>query len=165
MYNPLLLLNQTTLDKMITAGEIYFVRQDYERGMSPFDKEQKASLIFTPYKTVEEAELHYRSLSDKHRKIYNAKNEEDYAKLKKAASQPKGYSSYINLIQLDYDLHISDQLKKRIRYYVKNILGWYPSKDEGFDITFFLKYGVLFAELAFRQKKKQVKFDEIEKII
>jgi len=165
MYNPLLLLNQITLDKMISEGEVYFVRQDYQRGINPFDKEQKASLLFTPYKSIEEAELHYRSLGDKHRKIYDATNQQGYTNLKKAASQPAGYSSYINIIQLDYDLHISPQLKKRIRYYVKNILGWYPSKEENFDITFFLKYGVLYVELEFRKKKKEVKFEEIEKVV
>jgi len=164
MFNPYTILTPTILSAMLKQP-MYFVRQQYPRGLQ-HDDENIIPLLFTHYAhhevDKERAERHIRLLlKDQYRYIYDSTNEEHFQKLKIAASQPKGYRIYINLLSKKWKAN--DALKMKISRYVAEKLSWWKySPADKLNVTLKERYGELFIALLWRGQKTEVLLEDIE---
>jgi hypothetical protein len=163
MFNPLAPMSEKALKSMIEEGHIYFVRQTFNRAKDPFDEGIKGYYLFCHYKTETLAKEHYDALrSDPNRFLYNWQNEAHKLKLLSAASHPAGYKLYTNTFIPDWEKHITNRMKQKVRAYI-NKQGWRPSREEGVDISFYPHFGEVMVTLRFRRQEVKIKFEEIEK--
>ena len=163
MFNPLALFSERLLEALVQAGKLYFVRQTYPRGREPFNEEQKGAFLITHYAEMGPAATHYDAIAhDTGRYLYRWDKEADREKLKRAASQPSGYSIYAGVFLKDWEKNITDRVKNCIRYYVA-AQGWKPGRNEIVQPDFYLEFGELHVKIKFRNLERKLKFDEIEK--
>ena len=164
MYNPYTLLTPEILNAMLKQP-MYFVRQEYKRGLV-FDDERITSSLLTHYPhhdvDKERADRHMRLLmKDPLRFLYDSKQPEHLEKLKVAATQPNGYRIYINLLPKKWKP--SDGLKMKISVYVRNKLPWWNySPADKLNVTLKERYGQLFIALLWRGQKTEVLLEDIE---
>lgn len=163
MFNPFYPLTDQLLDAFIAKGKKYFVRQTFNRGRNPFDEQVKGYFLFTHYDNFTTAQDHYGAIGhDPNRFLYEWGNPEHQQKLRLAASGLKEYKNYAAVLRPDFEKGITDQLKKKIRSYVSNKLGWYPKGSDTMDTNFELQFGELFIRLRYGGRQAKVKFEEIE---
>ncbi len=164
MYNPYSILTPEILAAMLKQP-MYFVRQQYERGMDPY-YEKMVPLLFTHYahhdSDKERAERHMRLLyKDPYRFLYDSTNPDHVSKLKIAASQPPGYRVHINLLPKKWKA--SDGMKIKIGVYVKEKLPWWDySPADKLNVTLKERYGLLFIMLLWRGQQTEVLLEDIE---
>jgi hypothetical protein len=164
MFNPLAPWTEEALKGFVEEGHRYFVRQTFNRAKGSFDEGIKGYYLFCHYKEHAQAKEHYDALkNDLNRFLYDWENEEHRKKLEIAAKRPPGYKLFSNTFMPDWELHITDRIKKMIRLYIQRE-GWYPKKEEGVDISFYPYFGQVMITLKFRGQEAKVAFEDIEKI-
>jgi len=162
MFNPLAIFDARALEGFVREGNKYFVRQSFPRGMDPFDDNLAGCFLICHYDDYFRAKEHYDALEqDRLRWLYNYDKMEDRGRLEIAASQPEGYRVYSNTFVPDWERHLTDRVKERIRAYVAK-LGWKPSRGEGVEPQFYPHFGEVHVCLKFRGREVRVKFEEIE---
>ncbi len=163
MFNPMALLSSELLQAFVQKGHRYFVRQHYPRGKGVFDSSTRAAFLVCPYDNYFLAKEHYDALSsDPYRYLYNWEEEADRGKLQLAATQPEGYRVYANAFHDDWERHLTDRLRAKIRGYVKG-LGWKPKSGEAVEPVFYPHFGEVFVRLKLGSREVRVNFEEIEK--
>lgn len=163
MFNPFFPFTNQLLDAFVAKGKKFFVRQTFERGMNPFDKEVKGSFLFSHYDNLTTAQDHFGAIShDSRRFLYDWNNPEHQQKLKVAASGLKEYKNYASVLRPDYEKGITDKLKKKIRQYVSDSLGWHIKGSDTLDTNFEMQFGELFMRFKHGSRQAKVKFEEIE---
>jgi hypothetical protein len=147
---------------LIDAGNRYFVRQTYERGLNPFDKVQKAAFLFTHYRDLPSAQMHYNFLHyDANRFLYDSSNPAHAAKLDIAAKQVPAYPVFTPLLEKPWEP--SEKMSELIRRYIRAHLNWTPSREETVKADLFTEFGELFVNLKFRSFQTKVPLADIEK--
>jgi hypothetical protein len=164
MFNPLAIWTEEVLKGLIEEGQRYFIRQTFSRAKGAFDEGIKGYYLICHYKDYAPAKEHYDALkNDANRFLYDWEDEEHKKKLGVAASRPPGYKIYSNTFMPDWERHITERIKKKIRLYIQR-KGWYPKKEEGVDISFYPYFGRVMITLKFRGQQASVAFDDIENI-
>ncbi|MEO5674629.1 MAG: hypothetical protein ABIQ74_08280, partial [Chitinophagales bacterium] len=152
------------LDKLAAAGNQYFVRQSYPRGMTERDKGISHCFLITHYTEAGNAQQHISSLkTGSHAFLYEWNNQDHRGKLKIAAGQPEGYKIYSALLHQDYKAMITGVVKSKIRDYIRSQLQWRPGRNEEVVPHFTLQYGELFVILTWRSLEVRVRLSDIEK--
>lgn len=163
MFNPLASWTEEALNGFIQEGKKYFVRQTFNRARHPFDEGIKGYFLFCHYESYAQAKEHYDALvGDPNRFLYDWDNEEHREKLKIAARQPRGYRIYSNTFMPDWERHITDRMKKKVKAFIDK-RGWKPKREETVQIDFYPHFGEVMITLRFREQKLSVKLEEIEK--
>lgn len=162
MHNPFGLLNLKLLHALTDAGNRYFVRQTYKRGLNPFDPVQKTAFLFTHYRNLHEAQAHFNSIKqDKNRFLYDSMNPMHDAKLEIAAKQIPEFPVYTPLLEKPWEP--SAKMSEMIRRYIGIHLDWKPAREELVKAGLFSQFGELFVNLKYRTFETKVPLDEIEK--
>jgi len=163
MFNPFYPLTTQLLDAFVAKGKKYFVRQTFNRAKNPFDDEIKGYFLFSHYDSFTTAQDHYGAIShDPNRFLYDWNNPEHQQKLRVAASGLKEYKNYASVLRIDYEKGLTDKLKKKIRSYVSNSLGWHIKGNDTLDSNFELQFGELFIRFKYGGRQAKVKFEDIE---
>lgn len=163
MFNPFYPLTGQLLDAFVAKGKKYFVRQTFNRGQKPFHEEVKGYFLFSYYDNLTTAQDHYGAIShDPNRFLYDWNNPEHRQRLKVAASGLKEYETYASVLRPDYEKGLTDKVKKKIRQYVSNSLGWPIKGSDTLDTNFELQFGELFIRFKHGARQARVKFEEIE---
>jgi hypothetical protein len=162
MHNPFGLLSVKLLHAVMQAGNRYFVRQTYPRGLHPFDSTHKAAFLFTHYRDWKEAQRHYNSLhNDANRFLYDSQNSDHAAKLEIAAKQVPGFPVYTPLLEKPWEP--SEKMSELIRKYIGANLNWTPAREETVKADLFTQFGELFVNLKYRSFETKVPLADIEK--
>lgn len=165
MFNPFYPFTSQLLEAFVRRGKKYFVRQSFERAKGPSDENIKAWLLFTHYDSLTTALDHYGAISyDAKRFLYNWDKEEHRQKLMLAASGLSDYKIYASVLKIDWDKRVSKKQKDQLRFYIHNILGWNPRRDEGVLTNYEMQFGELYLRIKYAGREAKVKFEEIEKI-
>ena len=168
MLNPYTLLNKEILAAMLKQP-MYFVRQQYRRGNFLGENKGATSLLLTHYAhheiDKERAVRHMRLLmKDPYRFLYDSTNEKHKIKLLTAATQPNGYSIYINLLPKKWKAN--EALKRKIGNYMLHRLSWWKfSPTDKLKVTLKERYGELYIALLWKGQQTEVHLDEIENFI
>ncbi len=168
MLNPYTLLTPQLLSAMLKQP-MYFVRQEYKRGIMSDQITETKSILFTHYAhheiDKERAERHMRLLmKDPYRFLYDSTKEEHLLKLANAATQPGGYRIYINLLPKKWKAN--DVLKRKISNYMLHKLSWWKySPADKLNVTLKERYGELYIALLWKGQQTEVHLDEIENFI
>ncbi len=161
MHNPFGPLSLKLLHALIHAGNRYFVRQSYRRGLNPFDPAHKAAFLFTHYDNLAAAHMHYKNLQhDAQRFLYDSNNPDHNAKLEKAAKQVPGYQVYTPLLEKPWEP--SEKMTELIRRYIRQHAPWQPTREETVKADLFTQFGELFVNLRYRSHQLQVPLADIE---
>jgi hypothetical protein len=164
MLNPYSIRTPEILSAMLKQP-MYFVRQEYRRGKEILEQ-KNIPILLTHYHhhegDRERAERHIRLLyKDPCRFLYDSTNPLHQEKLFKAASQPKGYRIFINLLPKEWKAN--NNLKMKINRYVKERLPcWNYSPADKLKVTLKERYGELFIALLWRGRQTEVLLDDIE---
>ena len=162
MFNLLAKLNRKALDGLVTQGHRYFVRQTFEKAREAFDTTTKAHFLICHYKDAAKAKEHYDVLQDDpNRFLYCWDEPEHQQRLKVASEQPTGYKIYSNTFIDDWEHHLTDRFRAKIRSYIAE-LGWKPSRNDSVRFDFLPRFGEPFATLHFKKRVVEVSFDEID---
>lgn len=162
MHNPFGLLNLKLLHALMDAGNRYYVRQTYRRGLNPFDPVQKAAFLFTHYRDLASAQMHYNFIAfDKNRFLYDSDKPAHYAKLEIAAKQVPEYPVYTPLLEKPWEP--SEKMSEMIRRYIGANLDWMPAREETVKADLFNRFGQLFVNLKYKNLETRVPLDDIEK--
>ncbi|HSU26806.1 MAG TPA: hypothetical protein VLJ68_00370 [Chitinophagaceae bacterium] len=168
MLNPYTLLDIQILEAMLRQP-MYFVRQYYSRGVGPYGEEGNIPILLTHYihhvVDAERAQRHMRLLkTDPYRFLYDSSNPDHREKLLQAATQPRGYHIYINLMTDKWKAN--DNFKRKIRTYVYNKLPWWNySPADKLKVTLKERYGELYLVLLWKQQQTEVNLEEIENFL
>lgn len=164
MYNPYTRLSPEILEALLQQP-LCFVRQHFPRGKT-VAAGTTIPLLLTHYSfhetDTERAERHMRLLfKDPYRFYYDSRLSAHREKLQLAATQPAGYTVYINLMEKKWKA--SDSLKRRISQYLSRQLPWwhYSPKDK-LHVTLRERYGELFVALLWRGQQTEVLLEDIE---
>lgn len=162
MHNPFVLLSARLLDSLLKAGNNFFVRQTYLRGIDEKNEHIKAAFLLTHYNDLISAETHFFALqNDPHRFLYDAANPAHYNKLTIAAAQPVGYKVYSPVM-----LHAwkpPAPMAQQIRQYISEKMNWTPARADSVKADLFTQFGELFINLKFKNEELKVPIEEIEK--
>jgi hypothetical protein len=162
MFNPFYPFTAALLDAFVKQGNTYFVRQTFKRGINTLAEDIKGAYLISHYDDLNKAQTHFDALaSDPNRFLYDWKNEEHQQKLKIAATGPAGYKVYSGVFEKNWERHITERIKKGIRFYVAS-LGWQPSRSEGLNTGFYQTFGELYIILKCKGREVKVKFEDIE---
>ena len=165
MLNPYTILTPVILNTMLKQP-MYFVRQEYKRGEIAGSITKTKSLLLTHYAhhdiDKERADRHMRLLmKDSYRYLYDSTNPEHYQKLITAATQPSGYTVYINLLPKKWKAN--ERLKRKIGDYMLHKLSWWKfSPADKLKVTLKERYGELYIALLWKGQQTEVHLDEIE---
>lgn len=163
MFNLLAKFDNRTLDGLLTQGHRYFVRQTFEKGREVFDITTKAHFLICHYKDPAKAKEHYDVLTDDPaRFLYDWDAPEHQQRLRMAAEQPAGYKIFSNTFMENWEDHITDRFRAKIRGYIDNDLGWKPSRKDTVRFDFFPRFGEPYATLRFKKQAVEVSFEEID---
>jgi len=162
MHNPLSLLREDLLEAMILAGNSFFVRQTFLRGINHLDENAKGAFLFTHYKDRQKALAHVQSLShDQYAKLYDVQIFEDKEKLYAAASQPQGYQIFAAVLK-DREWKPPAQLANHIKNYVSSYLKWKPRGKQSLSVSLLLEFGELYISLRSGEGEVKVPLKEVE---
>ncbi|MFL5789131.1 MAG: hypothetical protein ACJ748_13820 [Flavisolibacter sp.] len=164
MFNPFYLFTTTLLEKLVERGKMFFIRQTFIRAKEPFDETIKGYFLISHYDNITTAMDHFGAISyDANRFLYEWHNSEHKKRLELAASQPQGYKIYSTVFKPDWEKHITDRMKDKMRKYVKE-LGWNPNRSDSVVTNYELQFGELYIRLKYGRREAKVKFEEIENI-
>jgi hypothetical protein len=162
MHNPFGLLNLQLLHALIDAGNRYFVRQTWQRGLHPFDHIQKAAFLFTHYRDLPSAQMHYNFLhQDGQRFLYDSRNPAHFTKLEIAARQVPAYPVYTPLLEKPWEP--SEKMAVSIRRYIATYLNWHVPREEIVKADLFTQFGELFVNLKYKSQEAKIPLADIEK--
>ena len=165
MFNPLALFDQEALNGFINEGKKYFVRQTFNRARDHFDEGIKGYFLFCHYNDYFRAKEHYDAISkDPNRFLYDWEKPEHKERLTIAAAKPEGFKIYTNTFMPDWERHVTNRIKEKVRAYVRK-LGWKPDRGESVNPVFYPHFGEVYVSLRLKGREVRVKFEEIEKII
>jgi hypothetical protein len=164
MFNPFAPLSNPLLLAFVRAGKKYFVRQTFHRGDDDFEG-TKGSFIITHYAEAGHAEHHLGAISeDQNRFLYEWENAEHQKKLILASNQPAGYKIYSSVFVKNWQAHISNPVKQRLRNYIQMKLGWSASRGERLSFDIYANYGELYAQLKLGSEEVRIKLEDIENL-
>jgi len=163
MYNPLSLINPVLMEALLKEPR-FFVRQYYERGKTSTD----IPLLLTYYHKEDEkdplrANLHMKLLKDdKYRFLYDSEIGDHHKKLLIAATQPKGFRIYINLLPKKWKA--SNELRKKLAAYAKKHFQWWPGEGP-VNVRLQLQdlYGQLYLLVNWQGHRAEILLDNVEK--
>ncbi|MGB8190483.1 MAG: hypothetical protein WCF67_01130 [Chitinophagaceae bacterium] len=156
------MLTVPLLQAFVKAGKVYFIRQTFNRGLKA-DQSSGKAFLFCHYSDIGLALTHYKNIpNDRYRRLYKWDDEKDQSDLRKAASQPAGYSIYANVLEKNWEDFINAALRMKVKNYVENRLGWTPGRNENVVFTLFPSFGELYANVRLRSREAKVKLEEIE---
>ena len=162
MHNPFGHLSLQLLIALIRAGNRYFVRQTYPRGLNRLDPVQRAAFLFTHYAHLSDARHHYNALqNDGNRFLYDSMDPEQYDKLEIAAKQVIGYPVFTPLLEKPWVP--SEKMSESIRNYIRTHLPWTPAREEMVQADLFTEFGELFVNLRWRTFEAKALLADIEK--
>ena len=162
--NPFYPFTPPLLQAFVQKGKRYFVRQEYKRGMSPFEPGVKMAFLISPYKEFATAQDHVGAIShDPHRHLYDWEKEEDRERLKKAAAGFSEYRLFSPVFRTDWENGITDRFRMAVRRYIHQ-LGWSPGGSEVVHTSYEVRFGDIFLCLKYRRREVKVKLEEVEKI-
>jgi hypothetical protein len=133
-------------------------------GLCVLSKNTSKDIIYfvtTPY-TRRRKNIIDALADDPHRFLYDWQEPAHREKLTVAASRPTGYEIYSNTFMPDWERHITNRLKQKIRAFIQGN-GWKPGGEDGVLIDFYPHFGEVMVTLRFRDQKLSVKLEEIEK--
>lgn len=169
MYNPLQWLTEGVLNELIIQGHLYFIRQNYPRGL---EQGIKASVLITPYRTKQEADAHYAAIRfDSRKYLYNIDHalgdplsrDYDLSKLHVAAGQPAGYRIYIDrMLHRDTEWFPPRPLLIQIHELAKRI--GLAGRNMYSDVKLTLKHGELKVVFTHKGKSEIISLDDLEKL-
>ena len=166
MYNPLSLLSIQLLTAMTKSPKL-FIREYYERGYANETYKSTQPFLLTWYDKQNEVEksralFHLQQLPTNAKPyIYDSENPADYTKLLIAASQPKGFAIYINILPKKWQT--PNFLKTKIHHYMLQHLAWWRyNKTHQLTIHLKDKYGKLYVQLSWKNNKAEVLLQLIE---
>ncbi len=164
MFNPFALLTTPLLNAFIRAGKTIFVRQTFRRGLFHAGDDVKGAYIFTHYNDIGHAEFHYGAINhDSGKFLYQWDDLLQRRKLQVAAANPAGFRIYSTVFENDWENHITDPLKERVKRYVESDLGWRPSRADTVIFDIYVTYGELYVRIRLRGQQVRVKLSDIEK--
>ena len=164
MFNPLCLFSSELLDALVKAGQVYFVRQTYNRGKTILDDDIKGFFLITHYPDLRGSKEHYEALiNDGNRFLYEWSNPEHQTKLKIASAQPQGYKVFASLVMPDVKIRAEKVLKQKIKNYIDHKLKWHPGREDTVDFDMYPNFGEVFVTIKLRNQKIKVALEEIEK--
>ena len=164
MFNFLAPFDEKNLDGFIKEGNRYFVRQTFNKAKDPFDIETRGHFLFCHYKEYAQAKEHFDVLmDDPNRYLYDWEDSEHREKLKVAASKPRGYKLFTNTFIPDWERHITDKFKSKVKAYIQS-LGWKPGRNDSVKFDFFPRFGEPHISLRFKNREVHVTFDDIENL-
>lgn len=164
-YNPFVKFNADILDRLISSGVKYFVRQTYDRARDHFDGQTKGIFLLSHYKDVAAARNHFTTTIkyDSAKKIYDINQPYDLNSLAVAASQPEGYQVYIDLFSFELDKwQPPEPLAKKMERYLRSS-AW---KAGGGEISANINYQLGVIYVTFKRGTQVMKVDltEIDKM-
>jgi hypothetical protein len=162
MHNPFGLLSLKLLHALTAAGNRYFVRQTYRRGLHPFDAQHKAAFLFTHYRDLASAKMHYNFLhDDPNRFLYDSANPAHAARLETAAKQLPAFPVYTPLLEKPWEP--SEKMSESIRRYIRLHFEWKVPREETVKADLFTEFGELFVNLRYKSEERKVPLADIEK--
>lgn len=163
MFNPFALLTTPLLQAFAESGKKFFVRQTFTRAKDHFHDQIKGYFIISHYAEKGHAEHHFGAISeDPYKFMYEWENAEHRKKLLTASKQPEGFKIYASVFNKDWERHLTNPLKQKLRYYVEGKLGWKPSVAETVQFDVYVNYGEVYAKLKLRSQEVRIKLEEIE---
>ena len=162
MHNPFLLFDKRLLDYHLHAGQQFFVRQTYRRGMDSQDKTQKGTFLISHYAEELMAVTHYGALShDPQRFLYRVADTTHLQKLHIAASQPEGYRVYAPLLA-QKEWKPSADMRLQIKKFIDKQLDWQIKGAQTVKATLTIEFGELFINLKNGKQQATLLLAEIE---
>ena len=162
MHNPFLLFDKRLLDYHLHAGQQFFVRQTYQRGMDVHDQTQKGSFLISQYAEELMAVTHCGALSDDpQRFLYRVTNAEHLQKLHIAANQPPGYRIYAPLLA-QKEWKPSSDMGQQIKKFINKQLNWQIKGSQTVKATLIIEFGELFINLKNGKQQATLLLTEIE---
>lgn len=162
MFNLLAKFDNRALNGLLKQGHRYFVRQTFNQAREAFDNTTKALFLICHYKDGAKAKEHFDVLTDDpNRFLYSWDAPEHQERLKVDADGPEGYKIFSNTFIEDWENHITDRFRSKIRAYIDE-LGWKPSRNDVVKFDFFPRFGEPFATLRFKKQAVEVSFEEID---
>ncbi|MGB8192452.1 MAG: hypothetical protein WCF67_11065 [Chitinophagaceae bacterium] len=164
-FNPFSPLTTDLLDAFIKSGKRYFVRQTFRRGRDHFNTDVKEYFLICHYTDIGYALAHFNGIEeDAYRFLYNWDDKEHRSKLEIAAQNPPGFRIYANVFEKNWQRHITNPIKYKIRRYIENSLQWRPSTGETVDFQLYSHFGETFARITHNNKEVRLKLADIESI-
>jgi hypothetical protein len=166
MYNPLSLLSVQLLTAMTKSPKL-FIREYYERGYANETYKSTQPFLLTWYDKQNEVEksralFHLQQLPTNAKPcIYDSENPVDYTKLLIAASQPKGFAIYINILPQKW-LPPAFLTKCIHLYMLQKFTNWQYKKYPKLQVCLIDKYGKLYVQLSWKNNKAEVLLQIIE---
>lgn len=166
MLQPFVLLEKKYLARLVKLNKIYLVTQSYNRAYDHFANETRIDILITDYDDKGLAAMHLNAVKeDKYASIISLNNEGHKNKLAEMLTGSK-YRLFWSVVQSAADLkrHLDAVYKERVRRYIEQSTLWRISgndlvKVDGLEVTF----GKLFITLKWRNQKRRINFEEIEK--
>lgn len=163
MFNPFCIFTPKLLDALVKAGKRYFVRQTFKRGFSYLDEGIRGCFIITYYEGLEEAQEHFDAIvRDGNRFLYDWEDPEHRKKLIIASKGPAGFKVYANVFEKNWERHITDQFRSRIKKYIEDKLHWRPARQDTINFHIDMRYGEAYGRIQTRNLEVSVKLEDIE---
>lgn len=163
MFNPFCIFSPKLLNAVVKANKRYFVRQTFKRGFSYLDEGIRGYFIISHYDDLKEAQEHFEAISrDGNRFLYDWEDPEHREKLIIASKNPPGFKVYANLFERNWERHITDQFRCRIRRYIEDRLHWRPTRSDTINFHIEMRYGEAYGRIQTRNLEVSVLLEEIE---
>jgi hypothetical protein len=166
MYNPLAIIRTPLMEVLLKSPRL-FVREYYERGLPECNNDNPVPLLLTCYdkeNNVEQSRafFHFTQLSKApYSFLYDSEDPLHRSRLFVAASQPKGYHIFINMLPARW--LPPPFLRIKLHAYMENNLPWWNySKINQLHIHLKDRYGKLYVQLSWKANKAEVNLEEIE---
>lgn len=163
MFNPFCIFTPKLLDALVKKNKKYFVRQSFKRGFSYLDIGIRGYFMMSHYSDLGEAREHFDAIEkDGNRFLYDWENPEHRKKLIIASRNPSGFKVYANLFEKNWERHITEQFRCRIRRYIEDKLHWRPTNRDTINFHIDVRYGEPYGRIQTRNLEVSVRLEEIE---
>lgn len=166
MLQPFVLFEKKYLAKLVKLKKIYLVTQSYNRAYDHFANETRIDILVTDYDDKGLAEMHLNAVKkDKYASIIKLNQEGHQNKLSEMLTGTR-YRLFWSVVQsaADTKKSLEAAYKDKVRRYIEQNTTWRIAGDDlvkvdGLEVIF----GELFVTLRWRNQKRRIKFEEVEK--
>jgi hypothetical protein len=160
MFNPSYEFTGELLDSFFKKEVHHFVKSTYHRGIT---EEIQESYLITHYHAQSEAERHFNVIPhDKHRQLYDLRNEADIAKLRWETSELPHRKAFTILMHPDNERRATKRFKDNTRRYLEKHTNWDLTGRVAIYPKLRFQLGVLFVRIYHEGQEIIVPFTEIE---